>query len=649
MRDLFMQVFSMSLSGSLLILILILLRPLYRERFSKAWQYYVWLIVLLRLVIPYSPGFGLFNILFHQVPRTQGTAVTEAYVQSAPADQPFSIIDPDEFRETVSPAAPPPTASGHQIGPAPDFWQAAGILWLIGALLFFTYKGLRYVCFAREIRGNARRVTQERLTGLCEKTGVEMGIGKMLPIYESPYVTSPMLMGIWRPAVFLPETVTRMDPVSLSYVFRHELTHFKRRDLFFKWFAELVVCMHWFNPLVYAMSGGINRLCELSCDEAVAKDLDTNDKRKYGGTLLLAVSESVGDRRSALTTTLCEDKRRLKERLSAILNAARKPKKVIFASVLAAVVLFGSGFCLGAFSAERGQETPGISPGEADVTVNKPGTSGEADLCEQNEQAVRTLIADFGQTLKMVPITAPTEETAANIGKYYEEYVTQELLEKWQAAPELAPGRAVSSPWPDRISILSLEWNSDTECSVSGVVIEVTSVELTQGGAAATRPVTLRVQKSADRWLISGAVFGEYDQWGPVVYENDTYGFRFYLPETWRGYTIVEEQWQEAAVHEDGTGSAQTGPKLLIRNPNWTEEDPYQDIPIMVFTVQQWNAVQSGDLIVSAAPIVPSMLGSNSSYVFAIPPRYNFAFPTGYEEVQDILNGNPFRAEDAGE
>ena len=82
---------------------------------------------------------------------------------------------------------------------------------------------------------------------------------------------------------------------------------------------------------------------------------------------------------------------------------------------------------------------------------------------------------------------------------------------------------------------------------------------------------------------------------------------------------------------------SETGPQLLIRHPDWTQEAPRQDIPIMVYTLEQWNALQKGDFYVSAAPIGPSKLGSNSVNVFALPPRYNYAFQTGFEEVEEIL------------
>ena len=79
------------------------------------------------------------------------------------------------------------------------------------------------------------------------------------------------------------------------------------------------------------------------------------------------------------------------------------------------------------------------------------------------------------------------------------------------------------------------------------------------------------------------------------------------------------------------------GPILSIRHPRWTEKIPRQDIPIMVFTLEQWSSLEKGEFHIGAAPVPPRKLGQNDKYVFALPSRYNFAFPEGYEEVEAIL------------
>lgn len=132
---------------------------------------------------------------------------------------------------------------------------------------------------------------------------------------------------------------------------------------------------------------------------------------------------------------------------------------------------------------------------------------------------------------------------------------------------------------------------------------------------------------------------------GTIVYRNDEYGFSFSLPASWQGYQIVAGQWEGFAL--DASGSqvpAETGPMLSIRHPQWTPQKQRQDIPIMVFTTEQWTSLQADGFHIGAAPMNPSELGRNARYVFALPARYNYAFPEGYEEVERILASHPLQA-----
>lgn len=127
-----------------------------------------------------------------------------------------------------------------------------------------------------------------------------------------------------------------------------------------------------------------------------------------------------------------------------------------------------------------------------------------------------------------------------------------------------------------------------------------------------------------------------------LVYKNSKYGFDFSLPLTWESYSIINDVWTGNLV--DDSSKKLTGPKIIIRHPLWSLQDPRQDIPVMVFTLDQWQLVEQEKLALGAAPIGPSELGRNAKYVFALPARYNFAFPTGYEEVETIISEQPLKA-----
>jgi hypothetical protein len=127
-----------------------------------------------------------------------------------------------------------------------------------------------------------------------------------------------------------------------------------------------------------------------------------------------------------------------------------------------------------------------------------------------------------------------------------------------------------------------------------------------------------------------------------LEYKNTDYRFTVTLPLSWQGYTVSIDKWTGDAIGDELGGiPLAEGPVISIHSPQWTGPNSYQDIPIMIFTINQWSDLQNDKIHIGAAPIGPSELGRNDKYVLALPARYNFAFPPGTEEVQAIIDSKP--------
>ena len=272
------------------------------------------------------------------------------------------------------------------------------------------------------------------------------------------------------------------------------------------------------------------------------------------------------------------------------------------------------------------------------TTNNNPEKPDNSD-----QSTITKLVQDLGKNMKNVALLAPEELVSKSIQANYGNLVTPELLSQWQNNSSQAPGRVSSSPWPERIDIIKMDKLSDSQYQIKAEIIEVTSVEMSKGGYASKQPVTLQVEKINNNWLITAFKHTDSQYSNSMVYLNSEYGFSFELPASWSGYTIISRQWEGLAIGSANSLPAQTGVQLSIRHPQWTAGNPRQDIPIMVFTPGQWNSLQEGEFHIGAAPMNPSELGRSSSYIFALPARYNFAFPTGYEEVEQILENKPLK------
>jgi len=117
------------------------------------------------------------------------------------------------------------------------------------------------------------------------------------------------------------------------------------------------------------------------------------------------------------------------------------------------------------------------------------------------EAEIRDLVENFGKRLQTVSLLSPN--AAQEMQKQYSEFVSPALLEMWMSDVSTAPGRIVSSPWPDRIEITTLAKQGSDRYAITGFVVEVTSVEVVNGGAAAKIPVRVVVQKGQGSWLIT--------------------------------------------------------------------------------------------------------------------------------------------------
>lgn len=128
----------------------------------------------------------------------------------------------------------------------------------------------------------------------------------------------------------------------------------------------------------------------------------------------------------------------------------------------------------------------------------------------KEEADVENIVRSFGSKLKMVSLLAPDDLLKESMNENYGKIVKKELIEKWIKNPSEAPGRAVSSPWPERIDIESSERVSDGKYKIKGFIVEVTSAEKTSGEIAAKREITLDVEKINGSWVISNVVMGKY-------------------------------------------------------------------------------------------------------------------------------------------
>lgn len=322
---------SLSASGTFLMFLLFLFPPLYEKRLGYGWQYYIWLIVALRLLLPWTLDLGIHMTLPES--RLEHSGISASVPESEPAE--VLRIKNEQEKAVLEPAR---LQFSKQFRKGITFvLQRLHILWFVTALLLLVRRVTVYQAFVKYVEAKSRAVTD---IGCLEKLGTLINqhkIRKNVGLYTSSLVSSPLLVGFFHPRIVLPET--ELSGVDLHYILLHELMHEKRRDILYKWLIQLVMCLHWFNPFVYLMEKKVSGLCELSCDEQVIRNLDTEGKRAYGNTLLNAAGAGNSVKNPAASVSLNESGKLLKGRLEAIMNY-RKKSKISKAAAFVLTVVF---------------------------------------------------------------------------------------------------------------------------------------------------------------------------------------------------------------------------------------------------------------------------------------------------------------------
>ena len=368
---------SLSVSGSVLALLLLALRPLLRGRVGRGLQYFAWLLVAARLLLPVSLPLNAVGALFRAEPfapgvfavapesgAAQGTAPPEA---PAPSGQPASPL-----------AAPAPDAPGSALPLAPTL----AAVWAAGFVFLLLRRIVAYRRFLRAALTDAHPATTSALFAAFGRACRALELHRPPTLLICPHAGAPMLVGVLHPTVLLPsEALSEGDAYR---VLLHELAHCKRRDFLCKWAYELAVCVHWFNPLVRLARGAAAEACELACDETVLRALAPEERRAYGDTLL-RLARPAATPSPALA--LGEDAKKMKERLVCIMSFPKEPRRVRALSAGFICLLVVSALLLGctspfaaAQSSKPADERPRIFRGVFETHANaKPFQTGEGE------------------------------------------------------------------------------------------------------------------------------------------------------------------------------------------------------------------------------------------------------------------------------
>lgn len=315
MREFMIALLESSITMSAIALLYIAITPWLAKKFSAKGRYYTWLVIIVGFIIPFRlhPQAAVIR-LDTLIPalKTANHAVDQAVSQTA----------------ATSPAFP--------------WFALAGGIWLAGAIVFLAYHAIRHRRFLKMVKRWSAPVSDRETLDALHDVQAKLGVTQHVKLRACPGISSPMLLGFVRPTVLLPSDPIAID--GLSLILKHELVHWKRKDVWCKTLVLLASALHWFNPLVYRIAREIALQCELACDEEVIKHSDMTKRQQYVEAII-GVMRQRSRGQSAFSTSFSDNKLSMKQRVLSIMDT-RSKKWGISILALFIVATIGTGVVL---------------------------------------------------------------------------------------------------------------------------------------------------------------------------------------------------------------------------------------------------------------------------------------------------------------
>ncbi len=379
-----MSLLQMSFTGGILILAVIVIRALAINMLPKKAFNALWWISVVRLMIPFSipSAFSVYSLMGSHAPGNGSQAIRVLPIGAS--GQAASM--PDSITNAVS------------------TWT---VVWAAGVLVCAVFFSLAY--------WKCRKEFQTSIPVWNDFTENWLSVhqqGRRISIRQSGRFSAPLTYGVLHPVILMPTSTKWENTDSLEYVLAHEYVHIRRFDSIRKLVLIVVLCVHWFNPLVWVMYILANRDIELSCDEAVVRFFGENTKAAYARALI-----SMEETRSGLTP-LCSSfsKNAIEERITAIMKIK---KTTVFSLVLAGFIVVGTATAFA--TSANAQQAESVGQGSGTEIVTRPDSIPQVDdsFGIFFKDGGRTAGADTEDMKTAVPVQsddiygAPVEKTSA--------------------------------------------------------------------------------------------------------------------------------------------------------------------------------------------------------------------------------------------
>ncbi|AFM01550.1 MULTISPECIES: M56 family metallopeptidase [Desulfitobacterium] len=340
MEAVFKIVLTTSFYAGIVGMVILLVKNVLKDKLNPRWHYLLWIVLLVKLILPFGPesALSLYNFLeplsqeikFFDLPETVGDASTFW----------------SEGAQTGNELPGPPTKGS--VASAQDFSTYAAdvlpIIWLSGLAFMLVWLIYANVSFAGKLKTHAKPAPPA-VQALLEKCKTKAKVKGDIAVLIQDIVKAPSLIGIFKPRILLTPDILRLNEQDISYIMLHELTHYRRKDVWVNHLLLTLQIIHWFNPVIWYCFMRIRQDMEVAADERVLSLLSVNEHKEYGKALL-AVLEKINTKTTLMPRLvgMADDRKNIERRIKMIKMADffnRNRPRIVLTGILCVVLLAG--------------------------------------------------------------------------------------------------------------------------------------------------------------------------------------------------------------------------------------------------------------------------------------------------------------------
>ncbi len=338
-----------SIMASILVGLILCVKILLRNKITPRWQYMLWMILIVRLLLPWSPdsSYSIYSLLSYS------TGVSEIFQKDiTPAIQQKSVSE-DKTNHSVTTKGDSYKSNSVNVMKESDqidsnkkkedttlsVYKVTLYIWLFGVAILSTITCITNRRLYSYIKKQPN-ITDEKIVGIFENCKRSMGIKKQIPLRVAGKISSPTVFGLFRPRVLLSSRHMKvLNERQLQYIFYHELSHMKRRDIAVNWVLYSLIILNWFNPILWYAYSCMREDQELACDSFALTFIELEEQIAYGHTIITLLEQYSSYYQAPNLANLSRNKRTLKRRILMIKKFQKKSYRWSALGIIAIVAV----------------------------------------------------------------------------------------------------------------------------------------------------------------------------------------------------------------------------------------------------------------------------------------------------------------------